>query len=45
LLKKELWNKNLAKKSINTQKIELWQAPNAKILQETHLGQQVVSLE
>jgi hypothetical protein len=28
LLKKELWNKNLAKKSTNTQKIELRQAPN-----------------
>jgi hypothetical protein len=29
LLKKELLNKNSAKKIINTQKIELWQAPNA----------------
>jgi hypothetical protein len=28
LLKKELWNKNLAKKSTNTQKIESWQAPS-----------------
>jgi hypothetical protein len=30
LLKKELWNKNLAKKSTNTQKIELLQAPNER---------------
>jgi hypothetical protein len=29
LLKKELLNKNPAKKSTNTQKIEFWQAPNA----------------
>ena len=29
LLKKELLNKNSAKKVINTQKIEFWQAPNA----------------
>jgi hypothetical protein len=29
LLKKELSNKNSAKKFINTQKIEFWQAPNA----------------
>jgi hypothetical protein len=29
-LKKELWNKNLAKKSTNTQKIELRQAPSYK---------------
>ncbi len=28
-LKKELLNKNSAKKSINTQKIKFWQAPNA----------------
>jgi hypothetical protein len=28
-LKKELSNKNSAKKIINTQKIEFWQAPNA----------------
>jgi hypothetical protein len=29
LLKKELLNKNPAKKSPNIQKIEFWQAPNA----------------
>jgi hypothetical protein len=29
LLKKELLNKNSAKKIINTRKIEFWQAPNA----------------
>jgi hypothetical protein len=29
LLKKELLNQNSAKKIINTQKIEFWQAPNA----------------
>jgi hypothetical protein len=29
LLKKELSNKNPAKISTNTQKIEFWQAPNA----------------
>ncbi len=29
LLQKELSNKNPAKKSTNTQKIEFWQAPNA----------------
>jgi hypothetical protein len=28
-LKKELSNKNSAKKIINTRKIEFWQAPNA----------------
>jgi hypothetical protein len=28
-LKKELSNKNSAKKIINTQKIKFWQAPNA----------------
>ncbi len=38
LLKKEFSNKNPAKKSTNTQKIEFWQAPNAKILRETQLG-------
>jgi hypothetical protein len=29
LLKKELLNKNSAKKIINTRKIKFWQAPNA----------------
>jgi hypothetical protein len=36
-LKRDLLN-NPAKKSTNTQKNEFWQAPNAKILQETQLG-------
>jgi hypothetical protein len=36
--KKELSNKNPAKKSTNMQKIEFQQAPNDKILQETQLG-------
>jgi hypothetical protein len=31
--------------STNTQKIEFWQAPNAKILQETQLGKQIISLQ
>jgi hypothetical protein len=38
LLKKELLNKNPAKKSTKTQKKEFWQVSNALILQKTQLG-------